>query len=278
MSFADSWNQAPSSGSGRSIGLTSFQSSPNAEDVFQTISNNIRDITANVASIKEFTEKIGKPKDSVQLRENLRRLIEETRLITKDTTNALKNNPIETGPSDQRQKRRMQQQKLLQDLQNVIQRFQEYSKLSVEKERSTPLPASAYTKTSSGPTWDEPKPNEKQGLLEPSRFQVLENDLNFQDALVKERDQEIKQIEATVIQVNEIFRDVAKLVAEQGAMIDNIESNIETGSVNVTKATEEIRKASDYQKSSRGKMCCIALILLIVIAVIVVVVYFLVPK
>jgi len=78
--------------------------------------------------------------------------------------------------------------------------------------------------------------------------------------------------------VNEIFRDLSHLVQEQGVMIDNIESNIEESVVKTTDGVEELRKANEYQKSSRNKMCCLALIILIVAAIIVLVVYFVIIK
>jgi len=61
-------------------------------------------------------------------------------------------------------------------------------------------------------------------------------------------------------------------------MIDNIESNIEESVVKTSDGVEELRKANDYQKSSRNKMCCLALIILIIAAIIVVVVYFVLAK
>jgi len=281
MSFAD-WSQSPS-GSGRSFGMNPYPSNHSANDIdgyFQIISNNIRQITANVAEIKQNSDKLGTPKDSQEIREDLRRLIEETRTIAKDTTTALKNAQLEVGPPEQRNRRKLQHQKLLQDLQNVLQRFQEYSKVSAEKERTVPLPKRTSFAKKQDSFWSEPvnKNEEKQGLLDQGKLQALENDTTYYDNLVKERDQEIKQIEATVFQVNEIFRDVAKLVAEQGTMIDNIESNIQETSVHTTKAVAELRQANEYQKSSRSKMCWIALILMVVIAVLVFIVYFLVPK
>lgn len=39
------------------------------------------------------------------------------------------------------------------------------------------------------------------------------------DALIADREQGIKEIEKTVVEVNEIFRDLSHLVQEQGVMI-----------------------------------------------------------
>jgi len=54
---------------------------------------------------------------------------------------------------------------------------------------------------------------------------------------------------------------------------DNIESNIESAVQDTNKGVVEIRKASDYQKRSRTKLCILALILVIIVSVIVLVVW-----
>jgi t-SNARE complex subunit (syntaxin) len=60
--------------------------------------------------------------------------------------------------------------------------------------------------------------------------------------------------------------------------IDHIESNIDESVSRVEDGVVELRKANEYQKSSRNKMCCLALILLIVAGVTVLVVYFVLAK
>jgi hypothetical protein len=44
-------------------------------------------------------------------------------------------------------------------------------------------------------------------------------DLAFQESLIQEREDEIREIESGIHELNEIFRDLGTLVVEQGAMI-----------------------------------------------------------
>lgn len=104
----------------------------------------------------------------------------------------------------------------------------------------------------------------------------VENERNFMDALIADREQGIKDIEKTVTEVNEIFRDLSHLVQEQGQMIDHIESNIDDSMARTDEGVVELRKANEYQKKSRNKMCCLALILLLLAGGAVLVIYFLV--
>lgn len=70
-------------------------------------------------------------------------------------------------------------------------------------------------------------------------------------------------------ELNELFRDVATMVHEQGFMVDSIEQNVEGVREDTRGADLELRSASRYQKSARGKACCLLLILAVVLVIIV---------
>lgn len=48
---------------------------------------------------------------------------------------------------------------------------------------------------------------------------LLDNEIAFNEAMIEERDQGIREIEEQIGQANEIFRDLAVLVHEQGVII-----------------------------------------------------------
>jgi len=47
----------------------------------------------------------------------------------------------------------------------------------------------------------------------------LDNEIVFNEAIIEERDQGIQEIQHQITEVNEIFKDLAVLVHDQGAMI-----------------------------------------------------------
>ena len=47
----------------------------------------------------------------------------------------------------------------------------------------------------------------------------MESEIVLNEAIIEERDQGIKEIQQQIGEVNEIFKDLAVLVREQGAMI-----------------------------------------------------------
>lgn len=48
---------------------------------------------------------------------------------------------------------------------------------------------------------------------------LLDNEIVFNEAIIEEREQGIQEIQQQIGEVNEIFKDLAVLVHEQGAMI-----------------------------------------------------------
>lgn len=50
---------------------------------------------------------------------------------------------------------------------------------------------------------------------------LFDNEISFNEAIIEERDHGIQEIQQQIGEVNEIFKDLAVLVHEQGAMIGN---------------------------------------------------------
>jgi len=94
-------------------------------------------------------------------------------------------------------------------------------------------------------------------------IQQLEAERETHSAITQEREEGVREIEAAVLEVNEIFTDLASLVQDQGAHIDNIESNLVDTSTNVESGVAQLRKASKHQRKSRSLLCCLLLFLIV---------------
>jgi len=274
MSFDSFGTGNNSSGNRRPVAYALDSVDP-SQTLANTITNEIKQLASNVTQIEQLSKNIGTSKDNIQLRENLRTLIANTRELAKSTTDNVKiyDSTERGGGSD----KRILQQKLTKDLQTWLKKFQEVYKFCTEKESKTPLAEKPIKKESLPSTFPVNNNDnnfytskmdvENQTILEQERTYQMKNEQEFQNALIAEREKGIKDIEKSVLEVNEIFRDLSNIVVEQGVMIDSIESNIEVSVQATDKGVEELTKASDYQKSSRTKMCCFLLIILIVVAV-----------
>lgn len=51
---------------------------------------------------------------------------------------------------------------------------------------------------------------------------LLDNEISFNEAMIEEREQGIREVEEQIGQANEIFKDLAVLVHEQGVVIGKI--------------------------------------------------------
>ena len=73
----------------------------------------------------------------------------------------------------------------------------------------------------------------------------IEEECNIE--LLRDREQQIRKIESDILEVNQIFKDLATMIHEQGETIDSIEANVETASIQVDQGTLQLAKARDYQ-------------------------------
>nr|BAG57998.1 unnamed protein product [Homo sapiens] len=94
--------------------------------------------------------------------------------------------------------------------------------------------------------------------------EITEDDLR----LIHERESSIRQLEADIMDINEIFKDLGMMIHEQGDVIDSIEANVENAEVHVQQANQQLSRAADYQRKSRKTLCIIILILVIGVAII----------
>ncbi|KAI8819440.1 t-SNARE [Fimicolochytrium jonesii] len=255
---------------------------PNANDAttIDRASRTIFTISNNVATIQKLVSLFGTEKDTADLRSRLHDTTEETRAMVRQTGSDLKAilaaNPSHAGGDTYtHRQRKMAQQKLQKDFEQVLKRFQLVSKQAAEKSREyVSLAKAAHTHAADGfpPDVDVEDADEGQPLMAAHQRQqlvVLDNEIEFNEALIAEREQDLKGIEQSIAEVNEIFRDLGTMVHEQQYMLDNIESNVQAVEINLENATGELRTADRYQRSARNKLCCIMVVVAIVVLVVV---------
>jgi len=247
------------------------------DTLLERTTQTIQKISKNTNQIKVLIDKIGTPKDSLEKRHEMHELIEGTRQLAHDATEQIKH--LETkGNSFENKAKKVQQQKLMEDLKRCLKQFQDSVKYSGQKEQAFPVPSKTQTQTTNPQFIDDDNIVPLDQEEENRKRLALENEQEYTTSIIREREQGIKEIEKTVKEVNEIFVDLSNLVVEQGEMIDNIESNVESSVVDTSKGVEELSQASKYQKSTRSKMCILALILVVVAGVSVLIIYFLYKK
>ncbi|CAG9838321.1 unnamed protein product [Diabrotica balteata] len=74
-----------------------------------------------------------------------------------------------------------------------------------------------------------------------------------------EREQEVNAIVKSIIDLNEIFKDLSQMVVDQGTILDRIDYNIEQTTIQVHEGFKQLQKADAYQRKNR-KMCAIVVL------------------
>lgn len=91
-------------------------------------------------------------------------------------------------------------------------------------------------------------------------------------AQVKEREREVLNISRSIVEVNQLFKDLAGLVVDQGTVLDRIDFNIEQSTVKVKSALKSVKKAEQYQKKNRKMMAIICLSVTVTVLVLILII------
>lgn len=112
--------------------------------------------------------------------------------------------------------------------------------------RGTPSQATSnITFTNYSIYLDMPSP-QAQLPPQPQQQTQLQIEEEVDMSMLREREQAIRKIESDIVEVNQIFKDLATMVHDQGEVIDSIEANIESSSIQIHEGTQQLIKASDY--------------------------------
>ncbi|KAJ0860609.1 putative target SNARE coiled-coil domain, syntaxin domain, syntaxin/epimorphin [Helianthus annuus] len=104
-----------------------------------------------------------------------------------------------------------------------------------------------------------------RAIQEHGRGKVLETVVEIQD-----RHDAAKEIETSLLELHQVFLDMAVMVEAQGEKMDDIEHHVMNAAHYVNDGTKNLKTAKGYQKQSRKCMCFGIILLLIIILVIVI--------
>lgn len=112
-----------------------------------------------------------------------------------------------------------------------------------------------------------PQQQQQQQLQQELRL-APQDEVDFQDALIAEREEEIQNIEQGVSDLNVLFQQVAQIVTEQGEQLNGIYENVERTHEDTRGADRELRQAARYQRNARSKACCLLLVLAVILTIV----------
>jgi syntaxin 16 len=93
--------------------------------------------------------------------------------------------------------------------------------------------------------------------------------LLFDEDEIIERELAINNIHQDMYDIHEIFKTLASLSEQQGYLIDNIETNVDSTVVNIENATEQLVVADNTQKKRNKCLWYLLIILLIIVFIVI---------
>ncbi|XP_028754640.1 syntaxin-22-like [Neltuma alba] len=249
-----------------------------SQDPTQAVASGIFQINTAVSTFQRLVNTLGTPKDTLELRDKLHKTRLHIGQLVKGTSAKLKqaseiDHHVEVTPS-----KKIADAKLAKDFQAVLKEFQKAQQLAASRETAyTPFVSqaslpSSYAASEADVSTD--KTSEQRALLVESRRQevlLLDNEIGFNEAIIEERDHGIQEIQQQIGEVNEIFKDLAVLVHEQGGMIDDIGSNIEASHAATSEAKSQLVKAAKTQRSNSSLTCLLLVIFGVVLLIVIIV-------
>eukprot|EP00088_Acartia_fossae_P039131 TRINITY_DN4071_c1_g1_i1.p1 TRINITY_DN4071_c1_g1~~TRINITY_DN4071_c1_g1_i1.p1 ORF type:complete len:274 (+),score=56.36 TRINITY_DN4071_c1_g1_i1:90-911(+) len=245
----------------------------------QNIGSNIQKIIQNVSSMQRMLTQIGTSQDNQQLQNQLHQIQHYTNQLAKDTSKQLKDlNDFPPERSLDPRQWKLQREKLHSDFTRALDSFQRAQRQAAQKEKDVIRKYKIQNHELTGPQQNQnlidiEGGGENAAAANQSRTQaMIEEEQNIE--LLEEREKAVRQLEADITDVNQIFKDLASMVHDQGELVDSIEENVETAAISITAGNEQLRQAERYQNKARRRKVCLVvtgLILLIILIIIIVV-------
>ncbi|XP_057592168.1 t-SNARE domain-containing protein 1 isoform X3 [Hippopotamus amphibius kiboko] len=228
------------------------------QELCQEMSANIFRINSNVTSLEQSLRSLGTPSDVQELRDSLHAVQQETNRTIAASTSALKQTAeLLRGCSRQEC---LQLDRLKTQLSDTIQRYGVVQKKIAEKSRAllpTAQRGGQQQQSRQAPfaelAEDEKIFNGGDGVWQ-GQEQVLLPEITEEDLeAIRLREEAILQIESDLLDVNQIIKDLASMVSEQGEAIDSIEAGLEAASSHAEAARELLAGASRHQPTRRTR-------------------------
>ncbi|XP_073856214.1 t-SNARE domain-containing protein 1 isoform X35 [Macaca fascicularis] len=226
------------------------------QELFQETSANVFRINSSVTSLERSLQSLGTPSDTQELRDSLHTAQQETnKTIAASATTVKQMAELLRSSCPQE---RPQLDRLKTQLSDAIQHYGVVQKKIAEKSRALLPMAQRGSKQSPQAPFAELADDEKifngsdnmwQGQEQALLPDITEEDLEA----IRLREEAILQMESNLLDVNQIIKDLASMVSEQGEAVDSIEASLEAASSHAEAARQLLAGASRHQPMRRTR-------------------------
>nr|XP_009454338.2 t-SNARE domain-containing protein 1 isoform X20 [Pan troglodytes] len=232
----------------------------NLQELFQEMSANVFRINSSVTSLERSLQSLGTPSDTQELRDSLHTAQQETNKTIAASASSVKQMAelLRSSCPERLQQERPQLDRLKTQLSDAIQCYGVVQKKIAEKSRAL-LPMAQRGSKQQSPQApfaelaDEKVFNGSDNMWQ-GQEQALLPDITEEDLeAIRLREEAILQMESNLLDVNQIIKDLASMVSEQGEAVDSIEASLEAASSHAEAARQLLAGASRHQPMRRTR-------------------------
>jgi hypothetical protein len=247
-----------------------------------------RSIKANIQQMQENVRKAAAQLDSAQrshisrrMGESLDKALERSRELSQETERLFRDWTVHlAGEPTERHRKKFSFEKLQRTFEDEVVHLKDVARravaaqqeaLNAERSSQMAIECNAMCEEQCpSPCGEEQM---EQGLLDgevcQARQAALQEDAQIRNRIAQEREEGIRRIQNQVSEVNQIFRDLATIVQEQGQQFDTIEDQAASASSSAKQTVGELKKAVNRQKGSCERLCWMLAGVIIVLCIIV---------
>ncbi|PKS10413.1 hypothetical protein jhhlp_002164 [Lomentospora prolificans] len=259
-----SFDQLSSLEAGRHGDGGGYSDDPGYKQLLHELRTKLSDLERNILKLRTDVNLLGTRRDTARVRERVHDFLEKSRQACMEIGEGIKK--LQTW-DDLSKQQKYERNKISTEFQDAFKEFQDLQRIALEKQRASVSAARAAHDSEAGADEGYAGTLEQQQQQELSSL-AAQDEVDFQEALIIEREEEIRNIEQGVGDLNVLFRQVAQIVSEQGEQLNTIADNVEVTRDDTRGAMVELTQASRYQKAARNKSCCLLIILAVILTIV----------
>jgi len=260
-------------------------------NTFQTFQRETEEVEANMNLVRQRVEELDNLQkralnaiseaETGELERQLERLTSDTNALNNDISNQLKRmqQDISRLPQDaETQMRRNLHGAQTRKFMALLTEYQNAQKRNRDACRDRFV--RQYRIVNPNATEDEVQQKLEESTSQPLfSNQLLDSTRNQRARMAlqqaEDRHRDVERIGRSILEVNQLFLDLQRMVDQQGEVLDRIEDNVNAATVHVETANQDLGKAVDSARAARRKRWCIFIIIIIVliVAVVIILVY-----
>ncbi|EYC01945.1 hypothetical protein Y032_0103g3550 [Ancylostoma ceylanicum] len=221
--------------------------------IVKKIQQNIEELGQQVQHLDSFVSRLT---ESEQCREHFNELAHKAQMLSKETNQLMKQL---VQLSNANRSLRIHRERLQNEYIGVLNRLQGCQRRAAQTEKASmrQIRDAAEQDAEASKRMEEDANDHERQIQRQRQQQINLNE-------IKERQQALQQLEQDIGDVNQIFADLARIVHDQGDMVDSIEANVEHAQIHVEQGASNLQQAVYYnQKARQKKMLLFAFIVIL---------------